>query len=113
MIEVESGSLEIMSQRVVRALPFPGADELGEAVERSGIKAQRLSCFARGRASAIRDDVGGHRRAEFAVTLIDVLYGAFTTVAAGQVEIDVGPLAALFGEKALEQAGPCRQDQSR
>ena len=38
-----------------------------------------------------------------AVTLVDVLDDVLAFVAAGQVEIDVGPLAALFGKKTLEE----------
>ena len=95
--------MKVAAERIVFVLPLPGADELGEAVERLGIEAERLACFARGRASAVGDDVGGHGRAEFAITLIDVLNGALALGAAGQVEIDVRPLAALLGEKALEE----------
>ena len=38
-----------------------------------------------------------------AVALVDVLNDALALVAAGQVDIDVGPFAALFGEKAFEE----------
>ena len=103
MLNVEAGVVKVAAQRIVFVLPLPGADELGQAVEGLGVKAQRLAGFARGRASAIGDDVGGHRRAEFAVALIDVLDCSLALVAAGQVEIDVRPLAALLGKKALEE----------
>ena len=76
---------------------------LASRVERFGIEAERLADFARGGAAAIGDDVGGHGGAEFAVALVDILDGALALIAAGQIEIDVGPFAALFGEKALEQ----------
>jgi hypothetical protein len=39
----------------------------------------------------------------FSEALVDVLDDALALVAAGQIDIDVGPFAALFGEKALEQ----------
>ena len=42
------------------------------------------------------DDVGGHRRAVLAALLVDVLNDALTSVAARQIEIDVGPLAAFL-----------------
>ncbi len=64
---------------------------------------QRLADFARRAAAAIGDDVGGHRRAEPAVLLVDVLDDALAALAARQVEIDVRPLAALLREEALEQ----------
>ena len=66
-------------------------------------EAERLADLARGGAAAVGDDVGGHGRAELAVALVDVLDDALALVAAGQVDIDVGPLAALFGEEALEE----------
>ena len=37
------------------------------------------------------------------VALVDILDGALALIAAGKVEIDVRPFAALLGEKALEQ----------
>ena len=83
--------------------PLPGAHQLGQAVERFGVEAQGLAGFACRGASAIGDDIGGHRRAEFAIALIDVLDRSLALVAAGQVKIDVRPLAALFGKKAFEE----------
>ena len=76
---------------------------LGEPVDLRRRRAQRLAHLARGAAAAIGDDVGGHRRAEPAVLLVDVLNDALAAVAARQIEIDVGPFAALFREEALEQ----------
>ena len=38
-----------------------------------------------------------------AVLLVDVLDHALAAIAARQIEIDVGPLAALLREEALEQ----------
>ena len=76
---------------------------LAELFERRDFEAQRLAHLARGGAAAIGDDVGRHGRAELAEALVDVLDGALALVAAGQVDIDIGPLAALFGEEALEQ----------
>ncbi len=62
-----------------------------------------LADLARGEASAIGDDVRGHGGAKFSVALIDVLNDALALIAAGQVEIDVRPLAAFFGEESLEE----------
>src|SRR5207245_3122256 len=59
--------------------------------------------FARRRTPAISDHVCGHRRAKLAVTLVNVLNRPLALVAARQIEIDVGPFAALFGKKTLEQ----------
>jgi hypothetical protein len=54
-------------------------------------------------AGTIGDDVGGHGRAARAVALVDVLDHTLAALTARQVEIDVGPFAALFGEKPLEE----------
>ena len=78
-------------------------NELREAVERFIVEAQRLADFARRRPSAIGDDVRSHGRAELAVALVDVLNDALALIAAGQIEIDVRPLAAFFGEKSFEE----------
>ena len=85
------------------SLVFPGADEAGEAIQGFRIERQSLADFARGRAAAIGDDVGGHGRAQFSVAFVDILNGALALVAAGQIEIDVRPFAALFGEESFEE----------
>ena len=68
----------------------------------SGSKPRALPT-SRAADAAVGDDVGGHGGAEFAVTLVDVLDDLFAFVVGGQVEIDVGPLAAVFAEEALEE----------
>ncbi len=103
MREVEPGIAELALQRLVRIVVLPRAHQLREPVEHLGIEAQHLADLARRRAPAIGDDVGGHGRAALAVALVDVLDGALALLARRQVEIDVRPLAAFFGEKALEQ----------
>ena len=103
MVEVESGIAEAAVEGVVFVAEFPGGDGGGNLLQRFRIEAQSFAHFARGHAVAIGDDVGGHGGAAFAVALVDILDNFFAFVAAGQVEIDVGPLAALFGKKALEE----------
>src|SRR6202011_4621086 len=71
--------------------------------ERFGIEAQGLAHFAGSHAVAIGDDVGGHGGTALAVSLVDVLNDFFALVAAGEIEIDVRPFSALFGEKAFEE----------
>ena len=68
-----------------------------------GIEPESLADLARRAPAAIGDDVGRHRGAELAVALVDVLNHALAAVAARQIEIDVRPLAALFGQESLEQ----------
>ena len=101
--DVEAGLAKLALGGVLGVLPFPGAHQAGELFERGDFEAQRLADFARGGAAAIGDDVGGHGRAQLAEALVDVLDGVLALVAAGQVDIDIGPLAALFGEEALEE----------
>ena len=103
MAQVESGIAKLALQRVAGIFVLPRTHQPGEAVQSFFIEAQRLADLARGGASAIGNDVGGHGRAELAVALVDILDGLLALIAAGQVEIDVGPLAALFREKALEE----------
>ena len=67
------------------------------------VELERLAHLARGALAAIGDDVGGHRRAVLAVLLVDVLDDLLAPIAARQIQIDVGPLAALLGKEALEE----------
>ena len=76
---------------------------LGQAIDLAFVQVERLPHFARRALAAIGDDVGGHRRAVLPVLLVDVLDHALAPIAARQVEIDVGPLAAFFRQEALEQ----------
>ena len=69
----------------------------------AGVELERLPHFARGAPAAIGDDVGGHRRAVLAVLLVDVLDDPLAPIAARQIQIDVGPLAALLRQEALEE----------
>ena len=80
-------------------------------VDLLGRDPEHLADLARGAAVAVGDHVRGHRRAGGAVARVDVLDHALAPVAARQVEVDVGPLAALLGQEALEeQLHPDRVD---
>jgi len=103
MREIESGVAEAAVERVVFVAKFPGGDGGGNLLERFRIEPERLAHFARGHAVAIGDDVGGHGRAALAIFLVEILDDFFALVTRGQVEIDVGPFAAFFGKKALEE----------
>ena len=103
MPKVEARVAELALERVAGIPVFPRSHEGGQAIERFRIKRQRLADFACRRAPAIGDDVGGHGRAQFSVAFVDILNGALALVAAGEIEVDVRPLAALFGEKSLEE----------
>ena len=96
-------SRKFARQCIFGILIFPGADQLRQLLEHVEIETQNLSHLARRRPSAIRDDIGRHRGAEFSIAFVDVLDHAFAFVAAGQVQIDVRPLAAFFGKKTFEE----------
>ncbi len=103
LFEIEARLAEFAHVGVFRIVPFEGVRQAAEAFERSDFEPQRLAYFARRRAATIRDDVGGHGGAQLPEALVDILDGALALVAAGEIDIDIGPLAALFGEEALEQ----------
>ena len=77
--------------------------QLREPIDQRLVEPEHLPHLARRAAAAIRDDVGRHRRTVPAVALVDVLNHLLAPIAARQVEIDVGPLAALLREKTLEE----------
>ena len=90
-------------ERVGRIDELEMVHRLGQAIDLRHVERQRLPHLARGAAAAVGDHVGRHRGAQLAVALIHVLDRALAAVAARQVEVDVGPLAALFRQEPLEQ----------
>ena len=104
-IESRRGHLALASSRdrLADLAEVPAPKMLGEPVDLLGREAERLADLARRGAVAVGDDVGGHGGAVRAVLLVDVLDDALALVARGQVEVDVGPLAALLREEALEE----------
>ena len=100
---IDAAALEQRDEIVVMVAELVHLVELGEPVNLVGRKAERLADLAHRAPRAIGDHVRGHRGAAFAVAAIDVLNRHLAIVAAGQVEIDVGPFAALLGKKTLEQ----------
>src|SRR5215472_11767471 len=98
MVQVKTSFTELPLRGVLRIFPLPRAHQSGELFERGDFKSQRFADFARRRTAAIRNDVRGHSRAEFSEPLVDILNGALALVAAGQIDVDVRPLAALLGE---------------
>src|SRR5262249_48782959 len=59
--------------------------------------------FASGGASAIAADICGHSCAKLTITLIDILDGLLSFISRREIQIDVGPFAALFRQEALEE----------
>ena len=76
---------------------------LDEPIDLGAGQAEHLADLAHRRARAIGDAVGGHGAAALAVLLVDVLDDLFAPVARRQIEVDVGPLAALLRQEALEE----------
>src|SRR5689334_23338080 len=83
MANVEASVTKVLFERVVLVFVFPRPNQGGKASKRFRIERQRFTNFAGGRAAAVGDHVGGHRRAQSSVTFVDVLDGAFALIAAG------------------------------
>src|SRR5271169_2577652 len=103
MLKIESGIAEAAIERVMLVFELPGGHRRRNSLQRVFVESQRLAHFARGHAIAIRDYVGGHGRSALSITLINVLDYALALVAAGQIKIDVRPLAAFLGKKSFKQ----------
>ena len=78
-------------------------DQLREAVDGVGLHAEHLAHLAHGQPRAVGDHHRRHGGAARAVLREDVLDDLLARAARGQVEVDVGPLAALLREEALEE----------
>src|SRR5690606_5138002 len=100
---IEAGLGQMPGNRVAGVVPLEVVHQLREPIDGLGREAEHLAQLACRAAAAIRDDVGGHRGAEPAIALVDVLDDALAPLAARQIEIDIGPLAALFREKPFEE----------
>ena len=96
MARIKACLLEVTGERVVFPAPLPVAYQTGEARELIFGEAERLADFACGGAAALADDVGGHGGAELAVALVDVLNDLLALIAGRQIDVDVGPLAAVL-----------------
>src|SRR5205807_2552716 len=103
MLQVKSGIAKAVLEGVRGPFPFPCGDQACQSPYRFGIETQRLPRFSRCGFSTICNDVSSHRRAKFAIALIDVLDGTLAIVAAREVKIDVRPFAAFFRKKSLKQ----------
>ncbi len=111
VLRVEAGPAQPALEGVARVLVLEAAHEVREPVDLVLGHVEDLADLARGAPVAIGDDVRGHGRAPCPVARVDVLDHALAAVAARQVEVDVGPLAALLGQEALEeQVHPHRID---
>src|SRR5579864_7448489 len=103
MIQIQPSIAEAMIECVVGVAIFPGGNGGRYFVESLGIKPQSLAHFARSHAAAISNDIGGHGSAAFAIAFVQILNDTLALVAAGKIEINVGPFAAFLGKKTLEE----------
>src|SRR5689334_1970172 len=103
MVEIEAGLAKVAVGSLIGVLPFPVADQAAEFFERRDFEAERFADLARGGPPAIRDDIGRHGRAELSEALVNILNGLLALIAAGEVDVDIGPFAALLTEEALEE----------
>src|SRR6185369_5441982 len=92
MAQVEAGIAELTLQRVLRTFVFPRTDHRCQACERVIIEAEGFTDLESGKASAIGDEVSGHRSAESSVELVDILDDELTLIHTRKVEIAVAPL---------------------
>jgi hypothetical protein len=102
-VRIDAAVPELCGELVVLVVPAVRAEQLREPIDLVEPEAERLPDLADGATRAVADDGRRHGGAARAVATIDVLDDLLATVAGRQVEIDVGPLAALLGEEALEE----------
>src|SRR6266566_1766385 len=95
--------MKLMLRGIGCTTPSPGVHQARQLVQSLAIEAQHFSYFARRRTATVGNHVRGHRCAQLPVTPVHVLNCFFTLIATRQIKVDVGPLAALLGKKALEE----------
>ena len=100
---VEAGFLRLVEQVVVAVHVLEPADALREPPDHLFRESEHLAHLPHGALAAIGDDVSCHASPALAVALIYVLDHALALVPGRQIDIDVGPLAALLREEPFEQ----------
>ncbi len=100
-VEVEPG---VVGARILRDLGFHAAPDSWRrcAAQTSSLKPHHLADLADRRARAVVDDGRGDPGAVAAVLLVDVLDHLLAPLML-EIDVDVGRLAALLGNEALEQ----------
>ena len=109
-----------LSRSMPARLSFGGAhraaahapDRGGERADGVLATAEGLADFADGGAAAIGDDGGGDAGMVAAVVLVDVLDHLLAPLVL-EIDVDVGRLAAIRGDEALEQQVALRADRRR
>ena len=85
-----------------RVREIAAGKQMREPIDDARRKIERFTHLARRAAPAIGDHVCGHGRAVFSVPAINFLDHRFATVAAGKIEIDIGPAFAALVEETFE-----------
>src|SRR5579872_221943 len=96
MLQIEPCITKSMIEGIVLIAVFPGRNCSRNFIERLGIESQSFAHLPPRHSAAISNDVGRHGRTALAITLVQILNDAFALIATRQIEIDIGPLAALF-----------------
>ena len=81
-MQIQADRREMPRQRIGRIGELEVVHHLREAIDLKRLEPERLPHFARGAPPAIRDDVGGHCRAQAAVFLVHVLDDPLAAIAA-------------------------------
>ena len=77
-------------------------EEMRKAIENARRKIQRFANLARGATAAITDHVRSHGCTVFPVASVNFLDHRFATIAAGKIEIDIGPAFPVFVQEPFE-----------
>ena len=96
----------------VDAFLAPAPDHAGERACHVFWEAERFADFAHGAARAIARDTCGERGARPAIGLVNPL-DDFLAPLVLEIDIDIGRLAPLFADEALEQQIPAGRDRWR
>ena len=100
---VEADFPRLMEQVVVAVHVLEPADALRELADHLFRESEDLAHLPHGALAAIGDDIGRHAGPALAVALVNVLDHALALVPGRQIDIDVGPFAALLREEPLEE----------
>src|SRR2546428_1767517 len=103
MLRIETCLRESVPQRRIILAVTPGTHQAGEPVDLFGGKGERLSHFAGSASVPISDYISSHGGALFTIAIVDILNCTLAAIAAGEVQVNVGPFAALFGKEAFKQ----------
>ena len=103
MAKVETRVTKAVIEGVILIAIFPVCDRGRKFVQSFGIELEDFTDLARCHATAVGNDIRSHGGATPAITAVQILNYFFAIVAAGKIEINVGPLTTLFGKESLEE----------